>query len=45
MKKQNTKHILSSITAKLTRHVAVKGAGLASLFGIYQPKVPKKLER
>ncbi|MCL2222758.1 MAG: cyclic lactone autoinducer peptide [Oscillospiraceae bacterium] len=34
-----------SVLVKATYHIAEKGAGLASFFGIYQPEVPKKLQK
>jgi len=37
------KQQLVKAMAKFTRLVAVKGAGLASDWGWYQPKVPDKL--
>ena len=45
MKKNAPKSKTNSAIVKVTYHVAVRGAGLASMFGIYQPKVPKKLEK
>ena len=36
---------LSKMLAKLTYGVASKGAGLASDWGWYQPKVPEKLSK
>jgi cyclic lactone autoinducer peptide len=45
MKKTGSKWTVNGAIAKVTYHVAIRGAGLASLLGIYQPKVPQKLER
>ena len=36
---------VSGILVKATYQVAVKGAGMASLFGWYQPRVPDKLSK
>jgi cyclic lactone autoinducer peptide len=38
-------HRLNKTLAALTHRVAVQGAGLASLLGWYQPKVPEKLAK
>jgi len=43
MKKLKTK--VSNAIAKTTYRVAVKGAGLASWGGWYQPKVPERLAK
>ena len=48
MKQVNNKLIkrkLNEILAKATYKTAEKGAGLASRFGWYQPKVPQKLAK
>ena len=36
---------LQSIIAKITYNIAEKGAGLASFLGMYQPKLPERLQR
>jgi len=33
------------LVAKLGKHVAVKATGTASYWGIYEPKMPKKLKK
>lgn len=42
---QAIKSIVLSSIVKITYHVAERGAGLASFLGIYQPKVPKRLQK
>ena len=43
MKKK--KATVARVLAKFTYQTAEKGAGLASLFSLHQPKVPKKLAK
>lgn len=39
------KYFLFSILAKLAYNAAIIGAGSASLFNAYQPKLPTKLQK
>lgn len=40
-----TKKRIATALSKIVYRAAVKGAGLASQWGMYQPKVPKKLSK
>jgi cyclic lactone autoinducer peptide len=45
MKKQKQNKRISKVLARFTYHTAKGGAGLASRFGVHQPKVPDKLAK
>lgn len=44
MKKETRKNVLIKV-AKISEEMALKGGGLPSLFGLYEPEIPEKVKK
>lgn len=44
MKKETKKNVLGKV-AKISEEMALRGGGLPTLFGLYEPEIPEKVKK